>query len=319
MLVFETEMHIVTFVLVCFEVLVLLCLVLYKLIKPGDRNTFLNILLVLILITYNVTGGLLPDASLPGTEFIQNCIAYGTGFLGPTYFPYYVYQGFGLKQMKFHRVKGVTIFLIIPYVFFVGIYAWSGSLERAQITLIIPFLYAIWVITSLVKSISIKYADNVNSNTLTETIILVLSLSPWVFLPIIDFFNAGQAIEVITMNSGFLLLLTFQINQDIHKIRRYHLETFRNSTPAVIREAIVQADLPADNLTPHTYNLTKREREIVALILKGLSYKKISEELFISERTVKKHAEHIFEKTKVTSKFELLTKLQNSQQAQWEK
>ncbi len=47
--------------------------------------------------------------------------------------------------------------------------------------------------------------------------------------------------------------------------------------------------------------LTDREREIVKLIAKEYSNKKIAEELFISERTVETHRKNIFKKTGTSS------------------
>ena len=99
MLVFGTEMHIVTFVFICMETVVFFYLLIYRLARPDDKVTYLNIILIFLLITYNVTGGLLPDPDLPGSYFIQMSIAYGTGFLTPCYFPYYVYKAFGLEKM----------------------------------------------------------------------------------------------------------------------------------------------------------------------------------------------------------------------------
>lgn len=56
-------------------------------------------------------------------------------------------------------------------------------------------------------------------------------------------------------------------------------------------------------------NLTRREIEIVHLIKNGLSNRKIAEELFVAESTVKKHVSHIFEKLQVQSREELRTAL----------
>jgi DNA-binding NarL/FixJ family response regulator len=47
--------------------------------------------------------------------------------------------------------------------------------------------------------------------------------------------------------------------------------------------------------------LTNREVEIVRLIEKEYSNKKIAEELFLSERTVETHRKNIFRKTKTNS------------------
>ncbi len=57
------------------------------------------------------------------------------------------------------------------------------------------------------------------------------------------------------------------------------------------------------------YNLTSREKDIVKLVRQGYTYNSIGEALFISERTVTKHVQNIFEKLDVSNKIELINKL----------
>ncbi len=55
-----------------------------------------------------------------------------------------------------------------------------------------------------------------------------------------------------------------------------------------------------------TGQLTQREREIAALLLKGRTYKMIAGELFLSENTVKTHIKNIYFKLNIKSKTELV-------------
>jgi DNA-binding NarL/FixJ family response regulator len=59
---------------------------------------------------------------------------------------------------------------------------------------------------------------------------------------------------------------------------------------------------------PATEVLTKREKEVLECLKRGLVVKKISEELFISNKTVRKHLEHIYQKLQVHSGREALFK-----------
>lgn len=223
MLVFGTQMHIVTFAFVSIEIVFFFYLVIFKLSRPGDKTTFLNIILLLLLITYNVTGGLLPDPNLPGSFFTQEVIAYATGFITPCYFPYYVYKGFGLTKLKFHAYRGVYFFLVIPYLIFVFIFWISNDLRNAQNLLVIPVLYAIWVIISLFKAIRYKYNNNFSSlEARQEMVVLLFSLTPWIGLPIIDYFKFGQAIEASITNIGFLLLFGLQVHRNVTQLRIEH-------------------------------------------------------------------------------------------------
>jgi DNA-binding NarL/FixJ family response regulator len=51
--------------------------------------------------------------------------------------------------------------------------------------------------------------------------------------------------------------------------------------------------------------LTKREQEIATLLTKGITYKEISESLFISMPTVKTHTSNIYKKCGVKNRSEL--------------
>ena len=223
MLLPGTQMHIVTFIFVCIEIVIFFYLVIYRLARPDDKTTFLNIVLIFLLITYNVTGGLLPDTNLPGSFFVQNIIAYATGFITPCYFPYYVYKAFGLEKMKFHAYKGVFLFLMMPYLVFVIVFAISDDLDTAKNILILPVLYALWVIYSLLKAIQFKYKNDFSSKESKEEItVLVLSITPWIGLPVITYFDLSQAAEASVTNAGFLLLLALQVSRHIKQLKAEH-------------------------------------------------------------------------------------------------
>ena len=55
--------------------------------------------------------------------------------------------------------------------------------------------------------------------------------------------------------------------------------------------------------------LTEREREVLASILKGRKRAETANELFVTESTVKKHSRTIYAKFGVKNRFELLSKL----------
>ncbi len=55
--------------------------------------------------------------------------------------------------------------------------------------------------------------------------------------------------------------------------------------------------------------LTKREKDIVTLLFHGLSNKRISSRLHISEKTVKTHLNNIFKKMHVTSRTQVISSL----------
>lgn len=54
------------------------------------------------------------------------------------------------------------------------------------------------------------------------------------------------------------------------------------------------------------YGLTEREEEIATLLIQGITYQNISEQLFISLPTVKTHASNIYKKCKAKTRHELV-------------
>lgn len=223
MLIPGTQMHIVTFIFISIEIVIFFYLLIYRLARPDNKTTSLNIYLISLLIIYNITGGLLPDPNLPGSYFVQESIAYATGFITPCYFPYYVYKAFGLEKMKFQAYKGVYLFLVLPYFIFILVFALSGELSTAKKILALPVLYALWIIYSLVKSIKYKYKNEFKTHeSREELVVLFLSIASWIGLPLIDYFNLGQAIEASITNTGFLLLLSLEVKRHIANLRIEH-------------------------------------------------------------------------------------------------
>jgi DNA-binding NarL/FixJ family response regulator len=66
--------------------------------------------------------------------------------------------------------------------------------------------------------------------------------------------------------------------------------------------------------SPETFNLSKREIEILEKIANGLNYNQIADQLFISAKTSRKHIENIYQKLHVHSKLEAV---QMAQKNKW--
>ena len=69
---------------------------------------------------------------------------------------------------------------------------------------------------------------------------------------------------------------------------------------------IVDANIKKQRLFPLFQLLTKREREIITLIAKGFTNKRIGEDLFLSSHTVRTHRNNIFRKLNIHQLRQLL-------------
>jgi two-component system, NarL family, nitrate/nitrite response regulator NarL len=70
------------------------------------------------------------------------------------------------------------------------------------------------------------------------------------------------------------------------------------------QEAASQENLDPEE--PKISLLTKREREVIALLGLGLTNKQIAERLFISQATVRHHVESVYNKLGMSSRFQLI-------------
>ena len=303
MLVFGTEMHILTFTFVILEIAMLFYQVIYYLFRPQDKSRLWYLILLSLLIVYNITGGLFPDQDIEIPIVAQNIIAYGSGFLMASYFPFYFYKGFELTRLKFHALYGVPIFLLAPYLlFFVIEYSINGNLDLAiKHGIIIPFIYAIVVLFAILRSIRLKYTENVGNLHYMEMIAVYCAIVPWASMPVLSYLQVSQLTEVMFANVGFLVITLIFIKKSVANARRENellMEIdFTTYDPRIIKGNCKR------------YGLTSKEAEIVELICQRLKYREIAEKLFISPRTVDKHAENIYNKVAVSTRGELVRKM----------
>lgn len=303
MLVFGTEMHIVTFVFALLEIIMFFYQLIYYLSRPQDESRRWYLVLLFLLIVYNITGGLFPDPNINIPIIMQNILAYGSGFFAAAYFPYYFYKGFNLKKLRFHALYGVPLFLIAPFIiFFVIVYSINGNLDWAiKYGIIVPFFYSFVLLWAILRAIRLKYTENRGQMNFIEMIAVYCALTPWATLTIFAYFHIGQLVEVIFTNGGFVIITIIFISRSIKKARKEYeqlIELHSNATRPGSFDKNIQL-----------YQLTNREVEITLFIRQGLKYKDIGERLYIAERTVTKHVQNIFEKTGVSNKVELLHKL----------
>ncbi|MES2418328.1 MAG: LuxR C-terminal-related transcriptional regulator [Bacteroidota bacterium] len=304
MVVFNSELHLLTLVFCILEFGMCFYQLIYWLSHPQDRRRFWYLVLLLFLLNYNITGGLFPDPKINVPIQLQNIIAYGSGFLIASYFPFYFYKAFNLYGLKFHAHYGVVLFLLLPYIiYFIILYPLKGDLRYAtSYGILVPALYSVVVLYDLLNAIRLKIKDRKTSSypyNWFEMFFVYAAVSPWVCMTAFAYFNITQWIEVLVTNLGFVIITILFIARNI-KVTR--LELAKKIAKQHGRAKLFEHYCALFNLSP-------REKEIALLLCKGLSYKKIANTLFISERTVDNHVQHIFLKTEVNKKMELQQKL----------
>ncbi len=144
--------------------------------------------------------------------------------------------------------------------------------------------------------------------------------------------NGIEAVKILRENFPELKVIMQTIFEEDDKIFESILAgasgyILKNTSPARILESIKEAfeggapmsptiatrvlkmvSIPHSLLKKDVFNLTAREREILALLVEGMSYQRIGDVCAISIDTVRGHIRNIYEKLHVHSKGEAVAK-----------
>ncbi|WDF77067.1 helix-turn-helix transcriptional regulator [Mucilaginibacter sp. KACC 22773] len=301
MLVFGTQIHIVTFIFIILETGMFLFQLFYYLFRPQDQQRKWYLILLFLMLFYNITGGLFPDPHISILVSIQLMVAYGSGFLMASYFPFYFYKAFTLPSLRWHAYYGVPLFLFLPYViFFIVDFAIQGHLNL-KYGMIVPFIYAMVLLYVMFQAIRRKHVQERNEHQYLEEVAMYCAVTPWASLSFFGLIESSQLVEVLCTNTGIIGITILFIWRSIKNARQEYnrlLELARIGEGTMVFEEMCRY-----------YKLTNREIEIVLLVRQGLTYKEISAKLFIAGKTVENHIQHIYEKTQAKNKVTLLHKL----------
>ena len=114
-------------------------------------------------------------------------------------------------------------------------------------------------------------------------------------------------------------------NQKIVILSGYNLPVYRKEAKKLGAKGFINKDIEPEELlhileainNGSTYfekdgvyveELTETEKQVLRMLANGIKRKEIAEQLFMSERTVSNHLQHIFEKLAVSSAVEAVTK-----------
>jgi DNA-binding CsgD family transcriptional regulator len=306
MLVFGTQIHIVTFIFILLETGMFMFQVFYYLFRPQEKARLYYLILLGLMLFYNITGGLFPDPKIHISISLQMMLAYGSGFLMASYFPFYFYKACDLPSLRWHAYYGVPLFLFLPYViFFVIDYSIQGNLSLdIRYGMIAPFIYAMVLLWVMFKAIWNKHKYERNEHKYLEEMAMYAAVTPWASLAFFGLVESDQLVEVLCTNTGIIGITFLFIWRSIKSARKEYerlQELANQGSDKIIFEEMCRF-----------YKLTTREIQIVLLVRQGLTYKEISDRLFIAGKTVENHVQHIYEKTSVKNKVSLIQKLFSS-------
>ena len=106
--------------------------------------------------------------------------------------------------------------------------------------------------------------------------------------------------------SGYILKNTLPV-RILDSIREIY-EGGSPMTPSIASRVLQMVQHSSPIIDPGSFRLTERENDVLSCLVKGMTYKLIAEECFISVDTVRGHIKSIYEKLQVHSKSEAVSK-----------
>jgi DNA-binding CsgD family transcriptional regulator len=306
MFLYGTNMPLIIFAIIIVEISILFNQWFIYLTRPKEKKRLYHLLLLLLLIFYNLAEGFFPDkrvAAIP--DVLQNFLGYGFGYVFASYCPMFFYGGMELEELRFHGKFGFLFILAPVIVFYFMVYPINHNLSfTRKFVYIIPGIYAMTIFVTALRVTFKHYRRNHNKGALQERLLVFLSVFPISVTPIFGgWMGLDKWIITTIFNIGFLIVNGIYMRQVVWLSRSEQDKLLELSNIALTIGTIAAATQQDVYLKKYrTWGLTKREIEIVELVAKGLEYKRIGEQLYISDKTVKKHVQNIFVKAGVSTR-----------------
>ncbi len=301
---FGTQLHMITFVFLGIEILFLLVLLAYCLSRPKDKTRTRFFVLTLFFIFYNLASGLLPDDLYPIPFLVQNILAYGSGIGLATYYFYYLVKELNIEKDKFFNPKILLMSLTGSFLIgFVFTYLLTENVILSKYTFIVfPVIIALFFCVRTVRFIMNKTNDQKDYQAHHRFLMVssYLGITFMATMPIVVAVGDYQSLNTGLVNISFVLAVAAFVKGLIYQNRMEYnalldMGYFYEENQS--KEEVIQAIEDS---------LTDKETEVAMLMLKNLTYREISEQLYIAERTASKHASNIFKKTECRSKKEFI-------------
>jgi len=223
---FNTEMHINTFVILVIQFLILFAQLLFFLSRPKDNSRIRFLILTFTYILYNFFSGIFPDNNFTLNILYQNIIAYLVGIIVSVYFIYYIYKEFNIHPFKQFSVKVLIWVLTISFVsFFVIPFYFTEDLSFSRrLFIITPLFVSFAFLYQVGKNLFGVYQNSSSENSdnrYIKTRILAgyLGLFSLTLMPVIVAIGDYQSIEQPIVNFGFIIMAVTYLVDLVYKSR----------------------------------------------------------------------------------------------------
>ena len=212
---------------------------------------------------------------------------------------------------------GVIVFVIATSAWYSDIYYVDVAIEKVNnATVLVKTygvlhpIYKVYVILYLVAMIGILVYSFIRKEnrhvyvSLYLSFLVAINIGIWLVESILksrfEFLSVSYVISEILLIMFYSIVKKFIDAQNTPPEPIKTVEYFDSRDSQAAADEFAQTDL-----------LSKREREVMKLLLEGKKRKEIAEELFVTESTIKKHSASIYKKLEVENRKELLEKVKS--------
>lgn len=164
-----------------------------------------------------------------------------------------------------------------------------------------------------------EFIDYIKSNKAIDVVLLditmpnmdgfevlkhIKDIAPLIKPIIISMHDEGNYIAKCAKKGAYSYLLKNTDQEELIKVLRIVMQGKKYFSPKISEKMI---DYMSENTTSEDI-LSSKENEVLELISKGYTTKKIAEKLFVSTRTIETHRSNIIKKLKVKNTAELIKK-----------
>ncbi len=260
---------------------------------------YYNILIFLLLVTkyYDVNVSLEGlSGYVPAMVKVVDLV-FSLTFIGMAFAVFSFYNGIRGNKVKQRIITIIRIFVLFTICsYFIYIFITPQSAVYKWISIVLESIGDLFFILQLVVMTAILLYSRRVENPLEAKMVR--------FYPVLYFIGFVSFFILYLLPAGFRLYLLFPLLFYCNIIPviwlRFYFLRFANDSLVIV------ADKGLRNTIFNKYNISKREQEIIELLLEGNSNKEITQKLFISLHTVKNHIYNIYQKMGIKSRYQLL-------------
>lgn len=225
-------------------------------------------------------------------------------FIGLSYSMFGIFFGFSQKRMPF-LIKKLSIILLcvasltsimVAVLNNAIIYNWYNVFYNNFAVLLIVVGFIIIEPIILIKILLISNGKIDSKEIRLYKIFSLLYLSRYFFILVCYLF----AYDILRLT---IIILYMNLIPFIW-LRFYFIPYFKN-------RSLIDSDKLILDILYRKNNISDREKEIIKMILGGMTNKEICDSLFISIRTVKNHIYNIYKKMNINSRYQLINTFMN--------